>query len=79
MMYENYFLCKENENICHNHFVIGFSGNSRSLALDLVDQEVGLASNGQFRFTPPTHTMLAFKQALAELDAEGGVEGRAKR
>ena len=34
---------------------------------------------GQFRSTPPTHTFLAFKQALLEFWAEGGVEGRAKR
>ncbi|CAF4967355.1 unnamed protein product, partial [Rotaria magnacalcarata] len=27
----------------------------------------------------PTHTILAFKRALDELDQEGGVHGRAKR
>jgi len=32
-----------------------------------------------FRFTPPTHTMLAFKQALVELEDEGGVDKRAER
>jgi len=31
------------------------------------------------RTTPPTHSLLAFRQALAELAAEGGVEGRAAR
>ena len=31
---------------------------------------------GQFRFTPPTHTLLAFRQALEEYQAEGGLEGR---
>ena len=39
-------------------------GNCRSLSLDLVDQERGLATSGQFRFTPPTHTILAFRQAV---------------
>ena len=39
----------------------------------------GLEANGQFRFTPPTHALLAFHQALLELEAEGGVEGRARR
>jgi 2-aminoethylphosphonate-pyruvate transaminase len=34
---------------------------------------------GQFRFTPPTHALLAFKQALLELEQEGGVAGRAAR
>jgi 2-aminoethylphosphonate-pyruvate transaminase len=55
------------------------SGNSRSLSLDLFDQVDVLDKTGQFRFTPPTHTILAFKQALDEFWREGGVEGRSKR
>lgn len=55
------------------------SGNARTLSLDLVEQWRGLESNGQFRFTPPTHALLACQQALAELEEEGGVEGRARR
>lgn len=54
-------------------------GISRSLSLDLYAQWEGLESNGQFRFTPPTHALLAFRQALSELDEEGGVTGRAGR
>uniref|UniRef100_T1JE68 Alanine--glyoxylate aminotransferase n=1 Tax=Strigamia maritima TaxID=126957 RepID=T1JE68_STRMM len=54
-------------------------GNSRSISLDLYDQYKGLESCGQFRFTPPTHTILAFKQALEEFIAEGGVTARGKR
>ncbi|KAK7105061.1 2-aminoethylphosphonate--pyruvate transaminase-like [Littorina saxatilis] len=54
-------------------------GNSRSLSLDLYDQNEGLDKNGQFRFTPATHSMLAFRQAIKEFDEEGGLEGRAKR
>ena len=54
-------------------------GWSRSISLDLVAQYDGLEKNGQFRFTPPTHSMLALKQALHELDIEGGIEARAKR
>lgn len=54
-------------------------GLARTLSLDLFEQWRGLEANGQFRFTPPTHTLLAFAQALRELDAEGGVAGRAKR
>ncbi len=54
-------------------------GQARSLSLDLFAQWKGLEANGQFRFTPPTHSLLAFHQALAKLDAEGGVPGRAKR
>ncbi|MBI2422480.1 MAG: 2-aminoethylphosphonate--pyruvate transaminase [Candidatus Hydrogenedentes bacterium] len=54
-------------------------GWARSLSLDLLAQWKGLEANGQFRFTPPTHVLLAFHQALLELDAEGGVAGRAAR
>ncbi|CAL1537566.1 unnamed protein product [Lymnaea stagnalis] len=54
-------------------------GNSRSLALDLYDQAKQLDKTNQFRFTPATHSMLAFKQALIEFEQEGGVQGRAKR
>ena len=54
-------------------------GNARSLSLDLLSQWKGLDHNGQFRFTPPTHALLAFRQALLELEAEGGVAGRAAR
>ncbi len=54
-------------------------GNGRTLSLDLFEQWRGLESNGQFRFTPPTHAILAFAQALRELETEGGVPGRATR
>ncbi len=55
------------------------SGWARSVALDLLSQVRGLEKNGQFRFTPPTHTILAFRQAIRELHEEGGVEGRGRR
>ena len=54
-------------------------GNARSLALDLYAQWDGLESNGQFRFTPPVHALLAFHQALLELEAEGGIAARGGR
>lgn len=52
---------------------------SRTLVLDLCAQWKGLDADGQFRFTPPTHVILAFDQALSELEAEGGPAGRAAR
>jgi len=55
------------------------SGCARSLSLDLLAQWRGLEADGQFRFTPPTHAILAFREALAELQAAGGVAGRAVR
>ena len=54
-------------------------GYARSLSLDLLAQWEDLEKSGQFRFTPPTHALLAFHQALRELDEEGGVPGRAAR
>ncbi|KAJ9591260.1 hypothetical protein L9F63_002193 [Diploptera punctata] len=54
-------------------------GNARSLSLDLVDQFENLDKTGQFRFTPPTHSMLAFLQALHEYQEEGGISGRSRR
>ena len=54
-------------------------GNAHSLSLDLTDQYVAMEKNGQWRFTPPVHTLLSFHQALAEHEAEGGVEGRGRR
>jgi 2-aminoethylphosphonate-pyruvate transaminase len=59
--------------------LIESEGRARSLSLDLVSQWRGLEADGQFRFTPPTHALLAFWQALEELQAEGGVTGRASR
>jgi 2-aminoethylphosphonate-pyruvate transaminase len=55
------------------------AGFARSVSLDLLDQYQGFEKNGQFRFTPPTHALVAFRQALAELEFEGGVRSRAER
>jgi 2-aminoethylphosphonate-pyruvate transaminase len=54
-------------------------GRARSVSLDLFAQWEGLERNGQFRFTPPTHALLAFARALEELREEGGVSVRAAR
>ena len=54
-------------------------GQCHSVVLDLYEQWKGLEANGQFRFTPPTHALVAFRQALRELEVEGGVAARAVR
>lgn len=54
-------------------------GRARTLALDLHAQWRGLEKDGQFRFTPPTHVLLALRQALLELEQEGGVAARGAR
>jgi len=55
------------------------AGYARSLSFDLLAQYQGFEKNGQFRFTPPTHALAAFRRALAEMEIEGGVPGRAER
>ena len=57
----------------------GTEGNAHSLSLDLYQQWRYMNENGQWRFTPPTHCLLALDQALRELDGEGGVAGRRRR
>lgn len=55
-------------------------GNSHSLAMDLYEQNVYMnKNNNQWRFTPPTHVLLSFYQAIQEFKNEGGREGRYKR
>ncbi len=54
-------------------------GRARTISLDLHAQWAGLEKNGQFRFTPPTHAMLAFARALEELTAEGWIAARNRR
>jgi 2-aminoethylphosphonate-pyruvate transaminase len=54
-------------------------GWARTLSLDIFAQWQGLEATKQFRFTPPTHAMLAFHQALVELEMEGGIAARAAR
>ncbi len=65
--------------LCRREALTETRGWSRTLSLDLLAQWEGLEKNGQFRFTPPTHTILAFRQALRELDQECGVSGRSAR
>lgn len=55
------------------------AGNAHSLSLDVYGQWKTLAKTGQWRFTPPTHVVAAFLQALRIHAAEGGVAGRGAR
>lgn len=54
-------------------------GNCHSLSLDLHAQRLGLNRNGQWRFTPPTHVVSAFLEALNIHREEGGTDGRGMR
>ncbi|WP_421693177.1 2-aminoethylphosphonate--pyruvate transaminase [Aestuariivirga sp.] len=61
------------------HMLLGSRGMSHSVVLDLYEQWKGLEANGQFRFTPPTHALAAFHQAMREHAEEGGVAARGAR
>jgi 2-aminoethylphosphonate-pyruvate transaminase len=65
--------------ILKKELLLASEGQSHSVVLDLYEQWKGLEANGQFRFTPPTHALVAFRQALREHAAEGGVAARGAR
>uniref|UniRef100_UPI003527A883 2-aminoethylphosphonate--pyruvate transaminase n=1 Tax=Roseovarius conchicola TaxID=3121636 RepID=UPI003527A883 len=54
-------------------------GNSHSLSLDVHAQWAHMEKTGQWRFTPPTHVVAAFLEALRAHEIEGGVAGRGGR
>ena len=54
-------------------------GNSHSLSLDVHAQWATMETTGQWRFTPPTHVVAAFIEALKLHEAEGGVAARGAR
>ena len=65
--------------ICRRPALEAVAGNAHSVSLDLYDQWVYTEKSGQWRFTPPTHVIAAFDQALTEHAAKGGVAGRGAR
>lgn len=54
-------------------------GKARSLSLDLYDQWKTMEADGKWRFTSPTHVVLAFAKAMEELEEEGGIPARHQR
>ena len=65
--------------LCKRLLLEASLGKCHSIVLDLYEQWKGLEKNGQFRFTPPTHALVAFHEALKEHEKEGGVEARGTR
>ena len=57
----------------------GCAGQSQSLAMDLYDQYIYMEKTGQWRFTPPTHVVVALAEAIAQFEAEGGQPARLAR
>jgi len=54
-------------------------GLSHSLALDVHAQWANMEKTDQWRYTPPTHVVAAFIEALKLHEAEGGVAARGAR
>jgi 2-aminoethylphosphonate-pyruvate transaminase len=54
-------------------------GNSTSLSLDLYDQWTYMEKTTQWRYTPPTHVVVALDAALAQFEAQGGQPARLAR
>ena len=65
--------------LCRRAALEATDGFARSWSFDLLDQWRYMEKTGLFRCTPPTHVVLAFAQAIAEMEAEGGVAGRGAR
>ena len=65
--------------LCRRDKLLSSEGKARSLSLDLLDQWKGMEKDGKWRFTSPTHVVLAFSKALDELEAEGGIPARHRR
>ena len=65
--------------ICRRDKLMESKGKARSLSLDLYDQWKTMEKDGKWRYTSPTHVVLAFRQALRELEEEGGIEKRQER
>ena len=60
--------------------LLACKGRARSLSLDLSDQwDTMEHDGGKWRYTSPTHVVLAFSRALDEFFAEGGVPARGAR
>jgi 2-aminoethylphosphonate-pyruvate transaminase len=57
----------------------GCAGNSQSLAMDLHDQHAYMEKTTQWRFTPPTHVVVALAEAVKQFEEEGGQRARLAR
>ena len=65
--------------LCRRDKLLASQGKARSLSLDLLDQWKEMEKDGKWRFTSPTHVVLAFSKALDELAEEGGIPARSRR
>ena len=64
--------------ICRLSELMKCEGKAVSLSLDLYDQWKGMY-DGKWRFTSPTHVVLAFAKAIEEMKEEGGIPARCRK
>lgn len=70
----SFVICRKDilQELCEN--------NEKSLSLSLYGQWLEMEKDaGKWRYTSPTHAVIAFEQAIKELEQEGGVRARQKR
>ncbi len=65
--------------ICNREKLFASKGKAKTLSLDLYDQWETMEKDGKWRFTSPTHTVLAFNKAIEEMKEEGGIKARSQR
>ena len=65
--------------IAKKNLLMESAGKARSLSLDLYEQWKTMEVDGKWRFTSPTHVVLAFAKAMEEMEKEGGISARNKR
>lgn len=65
--------------VCRREALNACRGKAKSLSLDLYGQWSCMEADGKWRYTSPTHVVLAFAQAIRELEAEGGISARHRR
>ncbi|WP_119396000.1 2-aminoethylphosphonate--pyruvate transaminase [Salinibius halmophilus] len=58
--------------LVRNDLIDSMQGNAHSLSLDLYAQHTCRLKTGQWRFTPPTHSVAAARHAIQQYLAEGG-------
>ena len=63
----------------HQAILADCAGRSQSLAMDLHDQWQYMQATGQWRFTPPTHVLVALSEAISQFVEEGGQPARLAR
>jgi len=65
--------------VANTQALLEAEGRCTSLSLDLTDQWLYMQKTGRWRFTPPTHVVAAFHEALEQYDEEGGRPARLAR